>query len=187
MDESLPVAGWYQDPEGGSLERLWSGQEWTVQTRERSYVPLAALPFDDLAPRVQADSTRAQWWIALSPIWIAFPALLFMMWGIASEAAGAASGAVPVIAGIALLVLAYADRRELARKGYRAASPLWMFLGPLVYLGVRYRLSRDTTGASWLALVVLAVQCVIVAAAALLYFGITIGIDAFKELHSINQ
>lgn len=30
---SLPAAGWYSDPAGGSFERWWNGTEWTTSSR----------------------------------------------------------------------------------------------------------------------------------------------------------
>ena len=33
---SLPAAGWYPDPQDGSLERWWDGQGWTTEVRSPS-------------------------------------------------------------------------------------------------------------------------------------------------------
>ena len=42
----------------------------TNTPHERPYVPFANAHNDEPAVRIEDDSTNAQWWIALSPLWI---------------------------------------------------------------------------------------------------------------------
>ena len=142
------------------------------------YVPFANAMTGEPAVRVEDDSTTAQWWIALSLIWILFPIIVFLLLGMAVGSAGAIAAGIPVAAWIVLVFFASRDRRELAAKGFPTVTPLWMLLGPLVYLIVRYRLTRTIVGSSWMPLAALSVQCVIVALAALVFFGALMGMGA---------
>ena len=142
------------------------------------YVPFAGEQLEEPAVRVEDESTTAQWWIALSPIWISFPIIVFLLLGMAVGSAGAIAAGIPVLAWIVLMFLAGRDRRELAGKGFPTVTPLWMLLGPLAYLIVRYRLTRNLVGSSWMPLAVLTTLCTLVALAALVFFGALMGMEA---------
>lgn len=181
MHDPLTTPGWYTDPTESSFERWWSGREWTADTRRGSYVPLATIPFDDLGPRVETDATKQQSWIALSPLWVAIPGSFQFAFSIASAAAGIVLDCMFATAGLILVILAFADERELKARNLPSISPLWIFLGPLVYIVMRYRATRGVPGASKLATALVSIQYGIAAAGALLYFGVVLGIVAYNE------
>lgn len=141
--------GWHADPQNVSRERFWNGSEWTEETRVAQYVPfkLAATRGSSLEVAEPDTATPFAWWLAFSPLW--FSIGCFALFGVTSLSplASLALNAYVVSSAVTLLGLAFVDRDSLKRQGVRsAASPFWMLLTPVVYLGVRWFASRRDGG-----------------------------------------
>jgi hypothetical protein len=165
-------AGWYPDPAGGDGKRWWDGSQWTSNTREAEQAPALPtfgnyVPAEDrsVRPVLRGDAgvayTRASWWLSLSPLWVVIPQVILV-----ESVEALASGLTPaatfvpglallnVLIWVALVWLAFADRRKLLSLGNNsAASPFWVLLTPLAYLIVRAQHVRLYAMGGWASVV----------------------------------
>ncbi len=156
--------GWQPDPQAPNRERWWDGVGWTEFTR----VPFAFARSDPAAQtRVLhvRDSIAAAWWIANAPLIVWLATQIFFMFSLASALAGMLLSWLPLVAIVALFMLAVNDRDELRRRGCaEAASPFWMLGGPLVYLTARWLAVRPYNGRGAATLVVHVIELAVVVA-----------------------
>lgn len=181
-------AGWYPDPAGGDGKRWWDGAGWTQNVREPetpppastfggTYVPAelrSVTPFP--TAEVGIGYTRASWWIAGSPLWVAAPQAIII--GILeSVAPPTLSSLVPglvlinlVMLGV-LVLLSFADRAALINGGNNsAAAPWWTLLTPLVYLIVRARQVQLYASGGWASVIWFCIAAVLAPGVAVLGF-----------------
>ena len=143
------------------------------------FVPLHNEPFREEARVIRIhDSTRSVNWIASSPLWVTFIAFALAGFGAASPLAGLLAVVAVPAAVVTVIVLAFRDSSELRRNGcVTAASPLWIFLTPLVYLTLRWRALRDYDGGGGMRVAVFAICAAIVGGFALFWVGLTAMLD----------
>ena len=115
----------------------------------------------------------------MSPFWIALPSSFLFAFSLASKLAELVLLLILLASGLVLLSLAFSDARQLRLRAIPRANPLWMILGPLVYMFFRFRATRSNRSASSLLLVILTVQCGLGLSAVFLYYAVTLGIEAF--------
>jgi hypothetical protein len=190
-------AGWYPDPAGGAGKRWWDGTQWTHNTQEAEEAP--PLPtFGNYVPVEQREVrpiptadvgvayTRSSWWLAFSPIWIVVPQTIVVeaIMSVATPPAPLPSfipGLVllNIVAWVALVVLAFADRAKLYSLGNAsAASPWWTLLTPLVYLIVRAQHVRLYALGGWASVVWYCIALVVTPGLAILGLFAAYGIFA---------
>jgi Protein of unknown function (DUF2510) len=166
---SIP-AGWYPDPAGGDGKRWWDGARWTENVQQPEAPPPAPTFVNYVAPEfrpfiplptaeVGVGYTRASWWIAGSPLWVAVPQAVIV--GILESLAPPTVASllpglalINLVALAILIALAFADRAALLRGGNATvASPWWTLLTPLAYLIARARQVQLYATGGWASVV----------------------------------
>lgn len=138
------VPGWYKDPADPSQERFWDGVTWTHWTRGAASVQGSTpTPLREPKSRPVDDSTRSAWLIATSPAWCGGGFLVLSAFARVSSLGSAAAVGLVLLSAVAVFVLSFRDRTELAGRGVvRPASPLWSLASPLAYLIARHVATR---------------------------------------------
>ena len=154
--------GWYDDPaDPTGTYRWWDGAEWTTYTSPKQQLPVTysrdpslrgtAFSYGEAAVPSLSGSpqTPGVWLLAVLPL------INVAVYGLAVWVAVTANVPIPPLATYAIAVglswwFGWLDARELRRRGYPAASLLWMLLlPPLVYLIARGRILRKIGAKAW--------------------------------------
>lgn len=180
--QSLPVAGWYDDPSGSGQLRWWGGLAWTEYVKPREQPAAREQPAPARAPEpsyTPAGSTYVPFAVTYAPgpvrlessgssatlaAWLmgSYPFIAVMgQWLIVQAAERLdplAIIAVPLLLLTVVVGSAFWDAALLRRRGFDAPSAWWILLGPLAYLIARAVALRHSgaRGAGPLILLVLA-------------------------------
>jgi hypothetical protein len=125
--------------------------------------------------------TRAAWWIAGSPFWVVLPqVIVFEVFDsfapLPRTTLDAGIALVSTVALIALVVLAFSDRRALVRGGNdSAASPWWTLLTPLAYLIARARQVQFYATGGWASVLWWCIAAILTPGAAVLVIFAVVG------------
>jgi hypothetical protein len=173
-----PVVGGYTPTIGGYTPTV-GGYTPTVGTSVsrdfRSTKPL---------PKAEAGTgyTRTSWWLAGSPLWISVPQVI--VYAIIDALAPQplpvlllGLGIVNLLAWVALVWMAFADRAALWNGGNEtAASPWWTLLTPLAYLIARARHVQFYATGGWASVIWWIIAAVLAPGISLLAYFAAVGI-----------
>lgn len=183
--QTLPVAGWYDDPSGSGQLRWWGGLAWTeyVKPREQpvpreqpaparapepSYIPAGStyVPFAvTYAPspvRLESSGssgTLAAWLMGSYPLIAVVGQWLILQAGRRLDPVSLV--AVPLLLLVVVVGSAIWDSALLRRRGFDAPSAWWILLGPLAYLIARVVALRHSGARSAGPLILLVLAAII--------------------------